>query len=93
MLLKIYYDAALNATKDRITITKGAKKQLTGTDLRYYNKLKSISGPSVHKPNRIVKSWIRAYNHQIEREKWIARLQQPFKTPSIARKIIGSIFH
>lgn len=93
MSLKIYYDAALNATRDRITITKGAKKKLTGTDLRYYSKLKSISGPSVHNPNKVVKSWIKAYRHQIERAKWIKQMEQPFKSPGVVSKIISSIFH
>ena len=92
MLVRMY-KAAISATQDRIYITRRASKKMSPSELLYYKKLKAQSGPSVHKPNRIIKSWIRAYNHQIERAKWISQIEQPFKQKSITRKIINSFFH
>lgn len=86
-------NAAINATRDRIFIKNASKRNLSGSDLAYYNILKAQSGPSVHKPSRIIKSWIRAYNHEMEKSKWIAQMELPFRQKSTVRKIINSIFH
>ncbi len=87
------YRAAVNATRDRIYITRASKRNLSDLDSAYYRKLRASSGPSVHKPKRIIKSWIRAYNHQMERAMWIAKIEQPFKKNSVAKRIIEAIFH
>ena len=92
MLVEMY-TAAVNATRDRIFISKASKRNLSEADLAYYKILKAQSGPSVHKPKRVIKSWLRAYNHQIEKCKWISQIEQPFKQKSTIRKIVGSFFH
>jgi hypothetical protein len=91
MLVRMY-NAAIRATRDRIIISQGARSRLSGADLEYYNILKSQSGPSVHKPKRIIKSWFKAYNHQMQQAKWINQIEKPFKRKNVVGKLLSSIF-
>ena len=82
-------NAIIGATKDRRDIRRGAKHKLEGVDLQFYNELKSTSGPSVHNPVKVAKSWYKAYNENIKKLKLIEELNKPFKKPSL----INQIFH
>ena len=92
-------NATINAVQDRVTITKKAGRNLQGLEKSYYQKLVTISGPSVHKPNKVLKSFLKAYKHQIEKLKIKEQLDAPFKHNSrvvanaktLLKGIIGSI--
>ena len=49
--------------------------------------MENISGPSVHNPIKVVKSWYKAYNENLKRLKLIEDLNKPFKKPSIIKQI------
>ncbi len=84
-------NAAIGATKDRRDITCGSKQKLEGIDLQIYKGLTDTSGPSVHNPIKVMKSWYRAYNSNIKKYKEIEELNKPFKKPSIIKQIFHRI--
>lgn len=75
-------NAAYRAIQDRATITMRSGKQLEGTNKAYYDKLVEISGPSVHKPSRVLKSFIKAYKHQNKKLKQLEEWKAPFRETS-----------
>ena len=75
-------NATYRAIQDRATITQGSGRQLEGTKKAYYERLVQISGPSVHKPNKILKSLIKAYKHQKQKLIELEELNAPFREPS-----------
>ena len=92
-------NATINAVQDRATITRKSGKELQGLEKSYYQKLVTISGPSVHKPNKVLKSFVKAYQHQVEKLKIKEQLDAPFKHDStvianakkLLKGIVGSI--
>lgn len=82
-------NAAIGATKDRYYVTRGARKNLTGIDLRYYKSLKQETGASVHNPIKVIKNWQKAYHKNIAQLKILENLNKPFEHPST----ISKIFH
>ena len=80
-------NAIIGATQDRRNITRDSKRKLDGIELRCFKTMESISGPSVHNPVKVVKSWYKAYNENIKRLKLIEDLNKPFKKPSLIRQI------
>lgn len=86
-------NAAICATQDRRLISKAAKGKIPPERKWFCQALERYSGPSVHAPNKVVKSWIKAYQHNIERIKMIEELNKPFETPSIASRIYHRLTH
>lgn len=82
MIITRSVKAAYGAFLDRKAVTTMNRKSLKGIDLQYYNKLVETSGPSVHRPNRVVKSFIKAYKHQVAKLTELEKLNRPFKTTS-----------
>ena len=80
-------NAIIGATKDRRDISRSSKIKLDPMEQRYYQRLENISGPSVHNPIKVVKSWYKAYNENVKRLKLIEDLNKPFKKPSIIKQI------
>ena len=76
-------NATIGAIKDRATITLHSEKRLQGIDREYYKKLVEVSGPSVHKPKKVLASFVKAYRHQVERLKIQEQLNAPFKQDSV----------
>lgn len=87
--------AAINATKDRAEITKLAYMKhfsnLSPIQKDYFELLKSVSGPSVHKPKAIIKNWVKAYHDNLSRQKLVDSLNAPFKKTPIINKVINKI--
>ena len=80
-------NAIIGATKDRRNITRDSKRKLEGIELRCFKTMENISGPSVHNPIKVVKSWYKAYKEYVKRLKLIEDLNKPFKKPSIIKQI------
>jgi hypothetical protein len=92
MKIEKMYNSAIGAFYDRLYISRG-KKNISRIDLNYYNILERQSGPSVHGPINVMKSWYKAYLHNMDRYDMIERLQKPFHKKSTIwagiRKIIS----
>ena len=84
-------EAAYGAFLDRKAVTLMHHKSLNGIDLQYYNKLVETSGPSVHKPNKVIKSFIKAYKHQVAKLKMEESINAQFATPSTTKKIAKAL--
>lgn len=84
--------AARCAVADRILITKGAKGKVDPEQLNYYKLLEAVSGPSVHHPAAVVKSWYKAYLHNVERIKNAEAIMNMGKPEPLFIRIIKELF-
>ena len=68
MIIQRIYNAAIGATYDRAQITKDSKhvKKLDKIEFDCFNKKRATSGPSVHNPIKIAKSWKLAFLENIK---------------------------
>lgn len=74
-------NATYRAIQDRAMVTMNSGRRLNEIDKRYYDKMVQISGPSVHKPNKVLKSLIKAYKHQKQKLIELEELNAPFREP------------
>lgn len=79
-MIKIYPKivAAIGATKDRKYINKFAKGKIQESDL-LYNSLVKKSGPPASSFQEKVNCWLKAYNANMEKIKWIEDIKNQFK--------------
>lgn len=79
-MIKIYPKivAAIGATKDRKYINKFAKGKIQESDL-LYNCLVKKSGPPASSFQEKVNCWLKAYNANMEKIKWIEDIKNQFK--------------
>lgn len=89
MIVNRMFTAAIGATQDRRLITRVAKGTADPIDLHFAKTLEKVSGPSVHAPKAVVKSWYKAYVDNIKRLKRIEIINRPFEKKSA----ISKIFH
>lgn len=80
-------NAAIGATKDRKFISKAAKGKIAPNEKHYCQLLMETSGPSVHAPNKVIKSWIKAYQENVQRIKNIEAINKPFEKHSTMSRI------
>lgn len=86
------YNAVVNATVERRFISKTKNnKNINDIEKTYYKSLINVSGPSVHKPKKVINSWIKAYKHQIERQKMIEQANKPFKKQNLMSQIFNRL--
>lgn len=93
MRIERIINAAIGATLDRRDVTVLSKnlKNLSQEKCTSYKILSEKSGPSVHNPVKVIKSWVRAYHANIERQKMIECLNAPFKHETLANKIVTKV--
>lgn len=88
MIIQRIYNAAIGATYDRAQITKDSKhvKKLDKIEFDCFNKKRATSGPSVHNPIKIAKSWRLAFLENMKRQKMIEDLNAPFEKTGVLSK-------
>lgn len=84
--------AARCALSDRVMITRGAKGKYPFDNENYYHTLVKISGPSTHNPVKIAKNFHAAYQHNLERIKYIEKMMSMLEEPSLMTKIFNRMF-
>ena len=89
MMINKIFTAAIGATQDRRLITRVAKGTADPLELQFAKTLEKVSGPSVHAPKAIVKSWYKAYVDNVKRLKRVEIINRPFERKSA----ISKIFH
>ena len=93
MKLQRIVTSAIDATRDRIYVTRAEKRHLEGIDRIYADKLIEASGPSVHNIRKIAKNWQLAYKHNFERKTTIELLENQLKKPTILTRIFSRLTH
>lgn len=89
MKINRIFTAAIGATQDRHLITRAAKGTTDPLELQFAKTLEKVSGPSVHAPKAVVKSWYKAYVDNVKRLKRVEIINRPFERKSA----ISKIFH
>ena len=89
MKINRIFTAAIGATQDRRLITRAAKGTTDPLELQFAKTLEKVSGPSVHAPKAVVKSWYKAYVDNVKRLKRVEIINRPFERKSA----ISKIFH
>lgn len=85
------YVALVGAAADRRVVTKGAKGKLNKEDELFYKNLCKETGNSTRNPVKVVKSFRRAYNINMERMNTIEQLNAPFRKPSLLTRIVKAL--
>lgn len=86
MDLKIAYNAACCATKDRYGVMKNAirpKSDLHPIEKKYLTDMQQISGAHTKNPIKAMKNWYKAFQYNVKRQKMIKDCNAPFQKPTI----------
>lgn len=86
MDLRIAYNAACGATRDRYDIMKNAihpKKNLDPIEKKYLTNMQQISGTHTKNPIKAMVNWYKAFQHNTKRQEMIKTCNAPFQKPTI----------